>query len=371
MRHFRLEEVLPEHHLKPLFPGRARVWAAEKLVFTFVLAVCLCSAMASPRTLLGQQSPQVREPQKEGTAEPEKKPAVKEGKPKEIPPAQDLQLQTKPQGGLPPVNLSCTWLPGMREKETVPVLLLHDWGSSRKGLLALAQQLQKELGCAVLVPDLRGHGGSTSVVGGGKKLDAKQMNKNEIPLVTEDMEACKRFLKEKHNAGELNLEMLTVIACGDSTPIAATWALADWQWPPYNGVKQGQDVKLMILLSPVRKFESLSLLGLIKSPVFSDPRVDGITTVLFWDSSQDTAEKEAKAIETVLVKGFGANPSSDDPERWSKIRYALKVVNNGGYGERLINGNKSALVKQEIASFIDQKLASRAEKYPWTDRADK
>jgi hypothetical protein len=67
----------------------------------------------------------------------------------------------------------------------------------------------------VLVPDLRGHGGSTSLVGGGKKLDAKQMTKNEIPLVTEDIEACKRFLKH-HNAGELNLEML-IIACGDST----------------------------------------------------------------------------------------------------------------------------------------------------------
>lgn len=259
----------------------------------------------------------------------------------------------------------------MREKATVPVLLLHDWGASRNGLLSLAQHLQKELGCAVLVPDLRGHGGSTSLVGGGKRLDAKQMNKHEIPSVTEDIEACKRFLKERHNAGELNLELLTIVACGESTPVAATWALADWQWPPYKGVKQGQDVKLMILLSPVRKFETLSLLGAIKAPIFSDPRVEGITTVLFWDSNLETSEKEAKALETVLVKGLGSSPGSDDPERWSKIRYALKVVNNGGYGERLINGNKSALVKQEITNFIDQKLASRADKYPWSDRSDK
>jgi hypothetical protein len=371
MRHFEPEGIFPEQDVKRLLPLRVRGWSRAKLVFSCVIAICLCGVTTSPRSLFGQQAPQLQEPQKKGAAEPEKRPAVKEGKPKEIPPAQDLQLQTKPQGGLPPINLSCTWLPGMREKETVPVLLVHDWGSSRKGLLALAQHLQKELGCAVLVPDLRGHGGSTSLVGGGKKLDAKQMNKNEIPLVSEDIEACKRFLKQRHNAGELNLELLTVIACGDSTPLAATWALADWQWPPYDGIKQGQDVKLMILLSPVRKFETLSLLGSIKSPVFSDPRVDGITTVLFWDSNQDTSEKEAKAIETVLVKGFGSNPSSDDPDRWSKIRYSLKVVNNGGYGERLVNGNKSALVKQEITSFIDQKIASRAEKYPWTDRTDK
>lgn len=371
MRHFESMEVFPKHSLMSFFPLRVRAWRPAKLACACLLAICILGAPNSPRTLLGQQAPQVQEPQKKGTAEPEKKPAVKEVKTKEIPPAQDLQLQTKPQGGLPPVNLSCTWLPGMREKDTVPVLLVHDWGSSRKGLLTLAQHLQKELGCAVLVPDLRGHGGSTSMVGGGKKLDAKQMNKNEIPLVTEDIEACKRFLKERHNAGELNLEMLTVVACGESTPVVATWALADWQWPPYKGIKQGQDVKLMILLSPVRKFETLSLLGIIKSPVFSNPRVDGVTTVLFWDASQETSEKEAKAIETVLVKAFGSNPGSDDPERWAKMRYSLKVVNKGGYGERLVTGNKSALVKQEITSFIDQKLASRADKYPWTDRTDK
>ncbi|MFM7741194.1 MAG: hypothetical protein ACKO9H_17495, partial [Planctomycetota bacterium] len=117
------------------FPLRVRTWRPARLTCACLLAICILGALHSPRTLLGQQAPQVQEPQKKGTAEPEKKPAVKEGKPKEIPPAQDLQLQTKPQGGLPPVNLSCTWLPGMREKDTVPVLLVHDWGSSRKGLL--------------------------------------------------------------------------------------------------------------------------------------------------------------------------------------------------------------------------------------------
>jgi len=370
MRHFGTEIVPSLTVLRPSL-GRAQRLTLSAFLQSCLLVSCLLGLSSSVQPLFAQQAPPAQEPEKKAAPDPAKKPAGQERKSKEIPPAQDVQLQTKPQGGLPPVNLSCTWLPGMREKETVPVLLLHDWGASRKGLLELAKHLQKEIGCAVLVPDLRGHGGSTSLVGGGKKLDAKQMNKNEIPLVTEDIEACKRFLKERHNAGELNLEMLTIIACGDSTPVAATWAMADWQWPPYKGVKQGQDVKLMILLSPVRKFETLSLVGLIKAPVFSDSRVDGITTVLIWDSNLETSEKEAKALETVLVKGLGSNPSKDDPERWSKIRYALKVVNNGGYAERLVNGNKSEVVRQEISSFIDQKLASRADKYPWTDRADK
>lgn len=329
-----------------------------------ILAIGLALNVAWPvdSFVSAQQPPVQTTPQKK--AEPEKKP-------KDIPPARVVQLQTKPQGNIPPINLSCTWFAGVNDKNTVPVMLLHDWGSSNKSLMPLAQHLQKELGCAVLVPDLRGHGASTSLVGGGKKLDAGNMNKQEIPFATEDIEACKRFLKERHNAGELNIEMLTLIACGDTTALAAAWAASDWQWPPYNGVKQGQDSKLLILLSPVRKFEALNLAALLKTPLFSDPSVAGLTTVLFWDPDHAASEREAAALESTLTKGLGPMPGGKDEERWSKIRYALKVVNGGGYGQRLLSGEKGDVVKKEITSFIEQKLATRAEKYPWTNRTEK
>lgn len=304
------------------------------------------------------------------------KPQVVELKPKpeELPPARDLTLQTKVTGNFAnstPVNLVCTWFAGTHEKDTVPVILLHDWRSDRTPLIPLAQHLQRELGCAVLVPDLRGHGESTSQVGNSRKLDASQFKNQEIPLASEDIEACKRFLKERHNAGELNLEMLSIVACGESTALAAGWAAADWQWPPYKGIKQGQDVKLLVLLSPVRKFETFNLGTLVKTPLFSEPKFNGLTTALFWDSRDEESERDAAALEAVLVKSLGPAPAADAADRWSQVRYSLKVVPGGGVGEELLSGSKGELVRNEITSFIEQKLARRASQYPWLDRSEK
>jgi hypothetical protein len=61
------------------------------------------------------------------------------------------------------------------------------------------------------------------------------------------------------------------------------------------------------------------------------------------------------------------------PSGGRKFASALKVVNNGGYGERLVNGNKSErLVEQEesLALLIKNSLR-RADECPWTDRSDK
>jgi hypothetical protein len=96
--------------------------------------------------------------------------------------------------------------------------------------------------------------------------------------------------------------------------------MADWQWPPYKRGQTRARREVDDPVSPVRKFRPSVFNRLIKLPVFSDSRVDGITTVLFSDSNRETSEKEAKAFETVLVKGLGANPSKDDPERWAKVR---------------------------------------------------
>lgn len=342
-------------------------------LFCRLLAIAFATLSCAWTTLVVGQQPPATAPQAAPKAAPAAGAQPQGLKPKteELPPARELTLQTKPTGNFGPVDLACTWFAGTHKQETVPVILLHSWGSNRQRLLPLAQHLQQELGCAVLVPDLRGHGESKSQVGVNKKLEASQFNKHEIPLANEDLEACKRFLKERHEAGDLNLEMLTVIACGQTTALAASWTAADWQWPPYQGVKQGQDVKLLVLLSPVRKFEAINFSTLIKTPLFSEPKFNGVTTVLFWDSLDDTSEREAAALEAVLVKGHGPVPAPDSPERWAQLRYSLKVVKRGGVGEEMLAGPTGELVTNEITSLIEQKLASRAKQYPWVSRGEK
>ena len=65
------------------------------------------------------------------------------------------------------LQLKATYFPGTKGQESIPVIIIHGLGpkSNRKEYddkdSGLASFLQKSLGCAVIVPDLRGHGEST------------------------------------------------------------------------------------------------------------------------------------------------------------------------------------------------------------------
>jgi len=87
----------------------------------------------------------------------------------EIPAPEDLTLRTD--DGL---KLAVTYFPGLRGKDSIPVILLHSFKGSGADFAkedGLAPYLQEKLGCAVIVPDLRGHGKSTTVKV-GRRTDA-------------------------------------------------------------------------------------------------------------------------------------------------------------------------------------------------------
>ncbi len=186
---------------------------------------------------------------------PPRKPAPASGGEK-IPPPQEIsgsQLQTRDG-----VSLSATFYPGTKNKDSVPVLLLHNWKSSRKEFAVLAPELQKK-GCAVLVPDLRGHGASTSqiVMGRGapreEKLDAAKFRSLDFGnIAVHDMAALRGFLVKKNNDEELNLNKLVIVGSEMGAAVAIVWAAYDWAVPNYEhaGIKQGQDVKALVLVSP-------------------------------------------------------------------------------------------------------------------------
>ncbi len=89
----------------------------------------------------------------------------------------------------------------------IPFLLIHDWGGSRADLLPFAEYLQKS-GYAVIVPDLRGHGESTARAGGTAKLDSAKFRKSDMAGVLLDIERCKKYLVQRNNDGELNIDLL-------------------------------------------------------------------------------------------------------------------------------------------------------------------
>ena len=98
-----------------------------------------------------------------------------EKKEKEIPKPEDLVLPTADG-----VQLAVTYYPGpvypgVKDKQIIPVVLLHMWKESRNDYKDLAPYLQRS-GFAVIVPDLRGHGESTHVKGARKEQPQRRQD---------------------------------------------------------------------------------------------------------------------------------------------------------------------------------------------------
>lgn len=201
------------------------------------------------------------------------------------------------------VQLAATFYPGYETKETIPVILLHDWKGDRRDFEPLIDKLSSR-GFALLVPDLRGHGDSTvrytldRRTGQRKetKIDADTFRMNDFQAMGKyDMQVLRRFLLKKNNDEKLNLDQLVVIGAGTGANLAMEWAIYDWSVPNYPGVKQGRDVKAIVLLSPYWQ-----------KPGFNPPQ-----------AAQHAVLR--KAISTMLVVGRQDKRRLDDAERMEKM----------------------------------------------------
>ena len=95
------------------------------------------------------------------------------------------------------VQLKATFYGSIKGKDAEPVILLHMYKGDRTEYATLAKQLQ-EAGHAVLDPDLRGHGESTTQLIGPnrtRELDAAKLRPDDFNrMVKYDMETLKAFL---------------------------------------------------------------------------------------------------------------------------------------------------------------------------------
>ena len=156
-------------------------------------------------------------------------------------------------------------------KSLATVLLVHDLDGSEKTLRRLALGLQ-ESGCAVVVPDLRGHGGSKSDLL-DLDISKKKLLSNQIRMIPAsgggrirrtarikgDLETVRMWLEEKGAEDGPNLDQLCVIGSGLGGTLAAIWTAADWNWIPNTKGPQGQQVRALILISPVWSGPGISI----------------------------------------------------------------------------------------------------------------
>ena len=181
-------------------------------------------------------------------------------------------------------NIFCTFYgpkKGVRRgKDVVPIIMLHGWGGQGSEYAELATVLQS-WGFASIVPDLRGHGRSVSVI--RRKPNGEEEDKvvktddltvQDMDGMVNDVEALKKVLVDKNNKAELNIEMLTVVAAEVGTIVALNWAALDWSWPVMPAFKQGQDVKALVLLTPQQTFKRMNANTALQSPGDQPPPVD-------------------------------------------------------------------------------------------------
>lgn len=276
----------------------------------------------------------------------------------DIPAPENVSLEAK--DGVP---IKATYYASKLKKKAVPIIMLHGWEGNRGEYHALALVLQKQ-GYSVIAPDLRGHGQSLrykDASGEWQEFELGRMQKIDIEKMVLDVEAAKQFLMEKNNAGELNIEALCVMGAHLGGTIAMKWSVVDWNVRSLPSFKQGQDVKAMILLSPVDQFKGVNTRDPLAHPI-----VRGKLSTLICAGREDPKPfADAKRLYTALLK-FHGKPPTDEKEAAKRQDLFFVEEETSLQGTGLLrNGLQTP---GEIQKFLYLRLSLKLDEYEWTER---
>ena len=267
------------------------------------------------------------------------------------------------------VRLGATYYPSSLGREAVPIVLLHDYKEGRTVFNQLAKALQSPAdprldSHAVLTVDLRGHGSSTSMVdpssGRTVTIDpAKFRPVDYEDMVLIDMEAVRKFLVEKNDQQELNLNKLCLMGTGMGANVATIWAAVDWDAPPLAQRKQGQDVKALVLVSPIWRQKGLSLVRALKQPDV----IEKLSIMIVYGSEDSQAQRDAQTV----FKNFERYHPEPPIERVRELKdlfvYPLPTTLQGS--KLLVDPRFKMLAR--IDDFLKTRLTDQKE-FKWVSR---
>ena len=257
------------------------------------------------------------------------------------------------------MKLSAAYFPSNKGKDARTVLLVHEWRGQSSPYKKLVFAL-REAGCAVLALDYRGHGSSRVQLnskGAKTEMDTLKMSRRDIESITKyDLEQAKKFLKGENDQEKLNLNALVVIGVGEGCVMASHWAARDWSFPTVGSIKQGRDVKALVLISPAKQVKGVAI----------DPVLSGRSVLL--------------QLPIMVVSGVGS-ASADDAERVAKrIEASKKKLQRGAevkgfeykrYKTPLSNAslvNDIPAVIPAIVKFVDAEVKISDTQNPWVSR---
>ena len=286
---------------------------------------------------------------------------------KTLPPIENLTLETTDG-----VLLSAKYFPGTKGKDAVPIIMLHSMiNKTSTGAIyyKLAADIQKFMGHAVIVPDLRGHGKSNKRrnprdPNSNIAIDPDKFTKAEFATVGKDIEACKRFLMGKNNKGELNIEKLCVIGSDVSAIVALNWAVYDWSQQSNVLIKNGQDVKSLILLTPISSHK-----GFTAQQALNHIVIQRTLSILILAGKLDTKYYSgSKRIYNQLAR-FHQEEFEDEKDKLENgtlFEYGLNTANQGS--GILTVSNLKPNPSDLIANFIRNRLENQ-DRFVWKNRS--
>ena len=286
--------------------------------------------------------------------------AAPAAKPKKLPDPEAIELTTR--DGL---KLEATYYGSNLGKNAVPIIMLHGWKGSGTDFDKLARDMQL-LGHAVIVPDLRGHGKSTKIVVGDdeRTIDQTMMNRGDFEaMVEQDVEAVKKYLMTKNNAGELNIEKLCVVGSDMGAVVAVNWAIKDSAHPRLLTGKQGQDVKALVLISPPMNFRGIPLVRTLGSPIIQHE-----LSILIIAGAEKGGKPyaDAQAIFKRLSRARPNEPTTPEEIRKNKDLFFVPLKTSLQGTQILLDKTLQATVSADVGQFIDLRLVQK--KFPWTMR---
>jgi pimeloyl-ACP methyl ester carboxylesterase len=271
--------------------------------------------------------------------------------------------------------LQITYLPATEGKDSgslqdAPVIiLLHGmkgdrtvWerklGTQEGGLAALLNSR----GFAVVTLDLRHHGESRKP--GTDSEDPVLRNEDFMNMVVGDLEAVKEFLLKEHQDKKLNVNKLAIVAAEEMSVVAAGFAEFDWKKRPFDDAPsaaartpRGQDVRVIVLLSPSRTAGNINLT--VPMRFLKDPRVG--VAVLIVAGKQD--ERDRGAARSAFQVVSTAKDAKDPAALTNQVAYL--ELSTKFRGTDLL-GNPQIRVEAPLVQFVESHM--QLINSPWRDR---
>ncbi|WP_242632108.1 alpha/beta hydrolase [Rubripirellula amarantea] len=255
------------------------------------------------------------------------------------------------------VTLRAFYFPSEKGKNAITVLFVHEWQGQSSPYVPLIAAL-RSAGCAVLVPDYRGHGGSMEyidVTGKPQKFDVSRMSKVDVQnIIRIDLEKAKGFLKEENNAENLNLNALVVVGVREGCILASHWASIDWSFPSVGSIKQSQDVKALVLISPEKQLKGLPI-----EPPLRDPNILQLPIMIVAGQTSPEAkdaERIGRRIEGAKKRAGGGTVSG----------FESLMIDTSLTGPSLVSNEPKVI--PAIVDFITKSVPINDEENPWIER---